>query len=215
MPPRLSFQLPDSSPDKWRSDRASYLSSPRTSTTRSVASTRGANAPGEGRAGKNRPRPDSHRLMSLDVADNVPRRDAQQRRPDPQVAVVTQHERDPTYAPRSSLATVVPASAAPYGYTLAIWSCGAVLLRSHGTPSFADTLMFVAGAIAGFNLLGLMAIGAIRRARPNRAPPGSRACRASYFPFRSAGSLSQAIRPPLFQLPTPSPGLGRLPVGSP
>jgi hypothetical protein len=60
------------------------------------------------------------------------------------MAVVTQHERDPTYALRSSLATVVPASAAPYGYTLAIWSCGAVLLRSHGTPSLADTLMFVA-----------------------------------------------------------------------
>jgi uncharacterized membrane protein SirB2 len=70
------------------------------------------------------------------------------------------------YGWRSSLATIIPATAAPYGYTLAIWSCGAVLLRSHGTPSFADTLLFVAGAIAGFNLLGLLAIGVLGHARP-------------------------------------------------
>jgi uncharacterized membrane protein SirB2 len=63
------------------------------------------------------------------------------------------------------MATIIPATAAPYGYTLAIWSCGAVLLRSHGTPSFADTLLFVAGAIAGFNLLGLLAIGVLGHAR--------------------------------------------------
>ncbi|HUA07410.1 MAG TPA: hypothetical protein VMB27_26145 [Solirubrobacteraceae bacterium] len=67
---------------------------------------------------------------------------------------------------RSSLATIIPATAAPYGYTLAIWSCGAVLLRSHGTPSVTDTLLFIAGAIAGFNLLGLLAIGVLGHARP-------------------------------------------------
>jgi hypothetical protein len=31
---------------------------------------------------------------------------------------------------RAALATVVAASAVPYGYTLAIWGSGAVLLRS-------------------------------------------------------------------------------------
>ena len=82
------------------------------------------------------------------------------------VGVAVDRGREPRYALRSSLATVVPASATPYGYTLAIWSCGAVLLRSHGTPSLADTLMFVAGAIAGFNLLGASAFGAIGHARP-------------------------------------------------
>ena len=40
-----------------------------------------------------------------------------------------------------------------------------MLLRSHGTPSFVDTLLFVAGAIAGFNLLGLLAIGVLGHAR--------------------------------------------------
>jgi hypothetical protein len=72
----------------------------------------------------------------------------------------------PKDAFRSSLATIIPATAAPYGYTLAIWSSGALLLRADGTPSLADALMFVAGAIVGFNLLGALAIGAIGHARP-------------------------------------------------
>jgi hypothetical protein len=67
---------------------------------------------------------------------------------------------------RSSLATIIPASAAPYGYTLAIWSSGAVLLRSHGVPSFGEVFVFVAGAIAGFNLLGALAISVIGHAQP-------------------------------------------------
>jgi hypothetical protein len=70
------------------------------------------------------------------------------------------------YTLRSSIATVIPASAAPYGYTLAIWSSGAVLLRSAGQPSLGDVLTFVAGAIAGFNLLGVLSIGVIGHVRP-------------------------------------------------
>jgi hypothetical protein len=70
------------------------------------------------------------------------------------------------YTLRSSLATVIPASAAPYGYTLAIWSSGAVLLRSDGRPSLGDVLTFVAGAIAGFNLLGVLSIGVMGHVEP-------------------------------------------------
>ncbi len=93
--------------------------------------------------------------------------DAQHGRPVNIVTVGGARERDATGgALRSSLATIIPASATPYGYTLAIWSCGALLLRSHGTPSFADSLMFVAGAIVGFNVLGVLAIGVISRAKP-------------------------------------------------
>ena len=86
--------------------------------------------------------------------------------PEDVVAVSAARRTGPGRGFRSSLATIIPATAAPYGYTLAIWSSGAVLLRSHGTPSLGDTLMFVIGAIAGFNLLGLFAIGVSRHATP-------------------------------------------------
>ena len=55
----------------------------------------------------------------------------------------------------AALSTLLVASSAPYGYTLAIWSSGALLLRSHGVPHPAEVFVFVAGAIGAFNLLGL------------------------------------------------------------
>jgi hypothetical protein len=58
--------------------------------------------------------------------------------------------------PAGALETILAASATPYGYTLSIWSSGALLMRSHGTPSVAETFIFVAGAITGFSLLALI-----------------------------------------------------------
>ena len=59
---------------------------------------------------------------------------------------------------QASISSLVVASAAPYGYTLTIWSSGALLLRSHGVPSVGDVCIFVAGAITGFNLLALVVV---------------------------------------------------------
>lgn len=59
---------------------------------------------------------------------------------------------------RASLSTLVVATSAPYGYTLAVWSSGALLVHSHGVPSVPDVLTFVAGAIAGFDLLALVVV---------------------------------------------------------
>jgi hypothetical protein len=53
----------------------------------------------------------------------------------------------------TALATVVAASAVPYGYTLAIWGSGALLVRAHGAPSTVEAFIFAAGAIAGFSLI--------------------------------------------------------------
>lgn len=53
--------------------------------------------------------------------------------------------------------TVVAASAAPYGYTVSIWSSGAILMHAHGTPDVLDVVLFAVGAIAGFAVLGLAA----------------------------------------------------------
>ena|SRR5215211_2249260 len=60
---------------------------------------------------------------------------------------------------RAALGTMVAASAAPYGYTVTIWSSGAVLMHSHGTPNVGDVFLFIAGALTGFALLSLAAQG--------------------------------------------------------
>jgi len=54
---------------------------------------------------------------------------------------------------RAALATVVAASAVPYGYTVTIWGSGAVLLRTLGAPTAAEAFIFAAGASAGFYLV--------------------------------------------------------------
>lgn len=53
---------------------------------------------------------------------------------------------------RTALTTVIAASAVPYGYTLAIWGTGAMLVRSRGAPTTGEAFIFAAGAIAGFYL---------------------------------------------------------------
>ncbi len=73
---------------------------------------------------------------------------------------------------RSALQTAVSGSAAPYGYTLTIWTSGAVVMQGRGLPTTADVALFVAGAIAGFITLGVLAFGGIRRhltSTPSRA----------------------------------------------
>lgn len=64
---------------------------------------------------------------------------------------------------RSALGTVVTASAAPYGYTLSVWSSGAVLLNAHGVPTVAEVFGFLAGGLLGFAAMALAARGAVVR----------------------------------------------------
>lgn len=64
---------------------------------------------------------------------------------------------------RAALGTMVAASAAPYGYTISIWSSGAMLMRTHGTPDAGEIFGFLAGALTGFGLMGLLAQGALAR----------------------------------------------------
>lgn len=61
---------------------------------------------------------------------------------------------------RHQLRTVVSATAAPYGYTLAVWSAGALASRAvDAFPSTLDTLLLLGGAVAGFALLAGLAFG--------------------------------------------------------
>jgi hypothetical protein len=55
---------------------------------------------------------------------------------------------------RSALRATVAASAAPYGYTLTIWTSGAVLSHARGIPSSAAALLFLLGAVTAYALVG-------------------------------------------------------------
>lgn len=60
-----------------------------------------------------------------------------------------------------SLRGAVAASGAPYGYTVTIWTSGALLIGARGLPDLLDALMFMAGAVAGYALVGGIAFGGL------------------------------------------------------
>lgn len=60
---------------------------------------------------------------------------------------------------RSHLKTAVAASAAPYGYTLTIWTSGAVATHARGIPTAWEALLFLAGAVLGFGVAAGLAYG--------------------------------------------------------
>jgi hypothetical protein len=70
-------------------------------------------------------------------------------------------QRPPRY--RQHLQAAVATSAAPYGYTLTIWTSGAVTANARGLPSTWEALVFLAGAVTGFALMGAVAYGSLAR----------------------------------------------------
>jgi hypothetical protein len=76
------------------------------------------------------------------------------------------HERRRPKAPRAGVRDHAEASATPYGYTISIWSSGALLMHYRGQPAVGDVFAFVAGAVAGFATLGAVGSRVIRRAKP-------------------------------------------------
>jgi hypothetical protein len=63
---------------------------------------------------------------------------------------------------RQHLRGVVAASAAPYGYTLTVWTAGAVATHAQGSlPSSADALLLLIGAVLGFGAVGAFAFNGI------------------------------------------------------
>ena len=60
---------------------------------------------------------------------------------------------------RRAARQAVSLSIAPYGYTLTVWTSGAVLTHARGIPTTVDALLFMAGAVAGFALVGLASLG--------------------------------------------------------
>lgn len=60
---------------------------------------------------------------------------------------------------RAHLQAAVATSAAPYGYTLTIWTSGAITTHARGVPSALEALLFLGGAVAGFAAVGAAAHG--------------------------------------------------------
>ncbi len=59
---------------------------------------------------------------------------------------------------RDHLRAVVAASAAPYGYTLTLWTAGAVTAHAEaGLPTALDAVLLLAGAVLGFGAVGTYA----------------------------------------------------------
>lgn len=62
---------------------------------------------------------------------------------------------------RQHLRTAVGSSAAPYGYTLATWTTGAVITHAYGLPTAIDALLFMCGAVLAFAVVGAVAFGGV------------------------------------------------------
>jgi hypothetical protein len=60
---------------------------------------------------------------------------------------------------RANLRWVVGASATPYGYTLTVWTTGAIVAHHHGLPDEVGALGFAAGAVLAFAFAGVLAHG--------------------------------------------------------
>jgi hypothetical protein len=73
---------------------------------------------------------------------------------------------------RRHLRASVVGSAAPYGYTLTIFGAGSVAEDLIGKPHLLEVLLYVAGAVAGFLLVGAVAFGRLRvsLSKPDTGP---------------------------------------------
>lgn len=64
---------------------------------------------------------------------------------------------------RKNLRAVIGTSAAPYGFTLATWTTGAVVIGARGIPSAFAALAFMFGAVLGFVAVGALAFGGVSK----------------------------------------------------
>jgi hypothetical protein len=62
---------------------------------------------------------------------------------------------------RTDLRGVVGSGATAYGYTLTVWSSGAVLSGAYGPPSPLEAFAFLAEAVVAFAVVGALAFGGV------------------------------------------------------
>ena len=64
---------------------------------------------------------------------------------------------------RTDLRGVVGSSASAYGYTLTMWSTGAMLSYFYGSPNPPKVFLFLGGAVVAFALVGGLAFGGVTK----------------------------------------------------
>jgi hypothetical protein len=69
----------------------------------------------------------------------------------------------------AALVSVLSRSALPYGYTISVWTSGEVLKHDLGSPDVVEIWLFLAGAVAAFSALGVLAT--LARPRPAKPSP--------------------------------------------
>lgn len=90
---------------------------------------------------------------------------------------------------RGRLRAAVSASAAPHGYTLALWTATAITSSGRGTPDAPDVLALLAGATFAFAGLAVVAYGGatMTSQRPGRDRP--RVWAAFHLPTAACAAL--------------------------
>jgi hypothetical protein len=79
---------------------------------------------------------------------------------------------DPSSGFRGTLQGILGALASSYGFTLTIWSTGAVVAHRRGIPDLPGVVLLIAGAALAFTAVQAWAYGTLRpSARPFVAPP--------------------------------------------
>jgi hypothetical protein len=69
-----------------------------------------------------------------------------------------------------AIARVTSIVSLPYGYTVTLWSAGALVVADHGLPRRADVVLFAIGAVAAFLVLGLVGRPHLAHEVPMRVP---------------------------------------------
>lgn len=91
---------------------------------------------------------------------------------------------------RGQLRDAVSASAAPHGYTLALWTATAVTSSDRGAPGKADVLALLAGATCAFVAPAAVAHGGAPMMPRRSAPAGTRIWAAFHLPMAACAALA-------------------------
>jgi 3-hydroxypropanoate dehydrogenase len=94
----------------------------------------------------------------------------------------------PEHRYRGQLRATVAASAAPHGYTLALWTATAVTSSDRGAPGAAEVLAFLTGATLTFVALSALAYSGAPMA-PDRSAANTRPWAAFHLPMAALAAL--------------------------